>query len=91
MLFKFAFITVSRFSLSLGVALGSSVYAMLQLTSLFLVTTSPEAMALAFRWLAAPLQRLGVPIHRMTFTLLLALRFLSLVCIGVFWRVLTQW
>jgi energy-coupling factor transport system permease protein len=77
-LFKFAFITVSRFSLSLGVSLGASLFAALQLTALFLVTTPPEQMALAFRALARPLRWAGIPVDRLTFMLLLSLRFVSL-------------
>ena len=78
-LFKFAFISVSRFSLSLAVSVGAVAFSALQSTSMFLVTTPPEQMALAFRWFATPLAWLGAPVQRTTFLLLLSLRFVSLV------------
>jgi energy-coupling factor transporter transmembrane protein EcfT len=78
-IFKFFFITVTRFSLSLGVSVGSVAFAALQVTSLFLVTTPPEEMALAFRWFATPLRLLRIPVDRLTLLLLLSLRFVSMV------------
>lgn len=78
-LFKFFFITVTRFSLSLAVSVGSLAFAALHVTALFLVTTPPEEMALAFRWFAAPLRLLRVPVDKLTLLLLLSLRFVSLV------------
>lgn len=81
MLARFWFLAVSRYSLSLGVSIGAATFCVLQLTSLFLVTTPPEQMALAFRSLASPLRLVGVSLDKLTFTLLLALRFVSLVCI----------
>jgi energy-coupling factor transporter transmembrane protein EcfT len=77
--FKFAFLSVSRFSLGLGLSAGAVTFSLLQLTALFLVTTPPEQMALSFRWFISPLKLVGVPVDRATFSLLLALRFVSLV------------
>ena len=59
--------------------MASIAFAALQVTALFLVTTPPEEMALAFRWFLAPLRLLGVPVQKLTMTLLLSLRFVSLV------------
>jgi energy-coupling factor transport system permease protein len=44
-----------------------------------LLTTPPEQLVWAISWLLAPLGRLGVPVERLGFLLLLALRFLPLV------------
>lgn len=78
-LFKFLFITVSRFSLSLAATISCITFAALQLTSLFLLTTPPESAAAAFRWFATPLRLFGVKLDTLTFQLLLSLRFVSLV------------
>jgi energy-coupling factor transporter transmembrane protein EcfT len=47
--------------------------------NLLLLSTSPEQLVWAISWLLAPLARLGLPVERLGFTLLLALRFLPLV------------
>lgn len=78
-MFKFLFFTISRFSLSLGVTVASIAFAVLQLTSLFLVSTPPEQAANAFRWFASPLRLFRIPVDKITFQLLLSLRFVSLV------------
>lgn len=78
-MFKFLFFTISRFSLSLGLTVASIAFGVLQLTSLFLVSTPPEQAANAFRWFASPLRILRVPVDTVTFQLLLSLRFVSLV------------
>jgi energy-coupling factor transporter transmembrane protein EcfT len=78
-LFKFLFITVSRFSLSLASTVACVTFSALQLTSLFLITTPPEQAAIAFRWFVTPLRLVGLQVDTLTFQLLLALRFVSLV------------
>eukprot|EP00892_Ulva_mutabilis_P008741 jgi/Ulvmu1/6239/UM028_0097.1 len=78
-MFKFLFFTISRFSISLGVTVASIAFSVLQLTSLFLISTPPEQAANAFRWFAAPLRLFRVPVDTITFQLLLSLRFVSLV------------
>ncbi|WIA32057.1 hypothetical protein OEZ86_002909 [Tetradesmus obliquus] len=73
------FVTVTRRSVNLAITAAALTFCALQSASLCLVTTPGEEMALALgRWLA-PLRPLGVPTQRIAFTLLLSLRFMSLV------------
>ena len=58
---------------------GSMQTGLLQAASLVLITTPPEQIALALRTLLAPLRLVGVSVGRLSLSLLLALRFLSLV------------
>jgi len=44
-----------------------------------LITTPPEDLVWAIRWFSAPLKFVGVPLEKLSFQLLLALRFLPLV------------
>ena len=44
-----------------------------------LITTPPEDLVWAIRWFLAPLALLGLPLEKLSFQLLLALRFLPLV------------
>lgn len=72
-------ITVTRRSVNLAITAASLTFCALQSASLCLVTTPGEEMATALgRWLA-PLRPLGVPTRRVALTLLLSLRFMSLV------------
>ena len=50
-----------------------------QSASLCLTTTTPEQLASALWWFMRPLQFIGVPVAEITLTLLLSLRFISLV------------
>jgi len=47
--------------------------------NLLLLSTPPEALVWGLSWCLSPLASLGVPVPRLGFTLLLALRFLPLV------------
>lgn len=78
-LFHFGWITVTKRSLSLAVALTSLTFAALQSASLCLVTTPPEAMARAVGRALRPLGLLGVPVRELVLTVLLALRFMAMV------------
>jgi hypothetical protein len=78
--FDFAIISVSRFSLAFAFKVGALVFSVFQCATLFLTTTTPENIALAFRWFLTPLAWVGVPVQRLTFSLLFSLRFMSLVC-----------
>ena len=44
-----------------------------------LITTPPEDLVWAIRWFFAPLALFGFPLEKLSFQLLLALRFLPLV------------
>lgn len=50
-----------------------------QSSSLCLATTTPEQLAFALRWFMLPLTYIGVPVAEIVLTLLLSLRFISLV------------
>lgn len=72
-------VTVTRRSVNLAVTAAALTFCALQSASLCLVTTPGEEMAVALqRWLA-PLRLLRVPTQKIGVTLLLSLRFMSLV------------
>ncbi len=72
-------ITITRRSINLAITASALTFTALQAASLCLVTTPGEEMALALqRWLA-PFRPLGVPTTQIALTLLLSLRFMSLV------------
>ncbi|KAI3856792.1 hypothetical protein MKW92_046314 [Papaver armeniacum] len=66
-----------------GLALASTsaclTFTIFQSASLCLSTTTPEELAAALRWFMLPLARVGVPVSEVILTLLLSLRFISLV------------
>lgn len=75
----FGWITITRRSINLAITASALTFCALQSASLCLVTTPGEEMALGLsRWLS-PLKPLGVPTQRIALTLLLSLRFMSLV------------
>lgn len=71
--------TVTRRSVNLALTAASLTFCALQGASLCLVTTPGEEMALALRRFLFPLRLLGVQTRRVALTLLLSLRFMSLV------------
>ncbi|GLI66576.1 hypothetical protein VaNZ11_010493 [Volvox africanus] len=72
-------ITVTHRSLNLAITAASLTFSALQTASLCLVTTPGEEMAVALRWWLSPLRILRVPVEEIAMTLLLSLRFMSLV------------
>lgn len=78
-LFHFWFITITKRSLNLALALAGLTFAALQSASLCLVTTPPEAMARAVGRALRPLGMLGLPVRELVLTTLLALRFMATV------------
>jgi energy-coupling factor transport system permease protein len=70
---------VTRRSLELGISGGTLLFTLVHSANLMLLTTPPEQLVWAIDWWITPLGRLGVPVGRLGFTLLLALRFLPLV------------
>ena len=72
-------ISVSRRSAELGLNGATLLFTLVHSANLLLLTTQPEELVWAISWLLHPLVRLGWPVERLGFTLLLALRFLPLV------------
>ncbi|MFO7630768.1 MAG: CbiQ family ECF transporter T component [Prochlorococcaceae cyanobacterium] len=77
--FSFGPLVVSRRSAELGLNGGTLLFTLVHSANLLLLSTAPEALVWAIDWLLAPLARLGLPMQRLGFTLLLSLRFLPLV------------
>lgn len=73
------FITITKRSVNLAITAATLTFSALQGASLCLVTTPGEEMALALRRWLSPLRPLGVPTQEIALTLLLSLRFMSLV------------
>ena len=78
-LWKAGPLRVTRRSAELGVNSATLLFTVLQSANLLLVSTSPEALAWGLTALLRPLRWLGIPVDRLGFQLLLALRFLPLV------------
>jgi energy-coupling factor transport system permease protein len=70
---------VNRRSLELGISGGTLLFTLVHSANLMLLTTPPEQLVWAISWSLTPLGRLGLPVERLGFTLLLSLRFLPLV------------
>ena len=72
-------LVIDRASALLGLRASTLVFTMIHSVNLVLITTPPEDLVWALSWFLSPLRRLGVPVNRLSFQLLLALRFLPLV------------
>ncbi len=72
-------LVVSRRSAQLGLNGATLLFTLVHSANLLLLTTPPEELVWAISWCLAPLVRLGWPVERLGFTLLLSLRFLPLV------------
>jgi energy-coupling factor transport system permease protein len=72
-------LVISRRSAELGLNGATLLFTLVHSANLLLLSTPPEELVWSFSWLLAPLARLGWPVERLGFTLLLALRFLPLV------------
>jgi len=70
---------VDRRSAELGIKTSTLIFTVIHSVNLMLITTPPEDLVWAIRWFFAPLTLLGFPIEKLSFQLLLALRFLPLV------------
>jgi energy-coupling factor transport system permease protein len=78
-LFRQGPLVVTRRSAELGLNGATLLFTLIHSANLLLLSTSPEQLVWAIGWVLAPLGRLGWPVERLGFTLLLALRFLPLV------------
>ena len=70
---------VDRRSAELGIKTSTLLFTVIHSVNLMLITTPPEDLVWAIRWFFAPLALLGLPLEKLSFQLLLALRFLPLV------------
>ena len=76
---SFGPLIVDRRSAELGINTSTLIFTVIHSVNLMLITTPPEDLVWAIRWLLAPLTLLGFPLEKLSFQLLLALRFLPLV------------
>ena len=72
-------LVIDRASALLGLRTSTLVFTVIHSVNLVLITTPPEDLVWALSWMLSPLRPLGVPVTRLSFQLLLALRFLPLV------------
>ena len=72
-------LVVDRASALLGLRTSTLSFTVIHSVNLMLITTPPEDLVWALSWCLSPLKRLGFPVDRLGFQLLLALRFLPLV------------
>ncbi|MCT0198313.1 energy-coupling factor transporter transmembrane protein EcfT [Synechococcus sp. CS-1325] len=72
-------LVVNRRSAELGLNSASLLFTLIHSANLLLVCTPPEELVWALSWAITPLKALDLPVERLGFTLLLALRFLPLV------------
>ena len=70
---------VDRRSAELGIKTFTLIFTVIHSVNLMLITTPPEDLVWAIRWFLAPLTLFGFPLEKLSFQLLLALRFLPLV------------
>ena len=70
---------IDRRSAELGVKTSTLFFTVVHSVNLMLITTPPEDLVWAIRWFFAPLTLLGFPLEKLSFQLLLALRFLPLI------------
>uniref|UniRef100_A0A0D6QTE0 Uncharacterized protein n=1 Tax=Araucaria cunninghamii TaxID=56994 RepID=A0A0D6QTE0_ARACU len=70
---------ITRKGLSLATTASCLSFTILQSASLCLTTTKPEQLAAALWWYMLPSAHIGAPVDEMVLTLLLSLRFISLV------------
>lgn len=78
-LFSFGPMQITRKGVRLAVSSACLTFTVLQSAHLTLCTTTPEAMAAGLRWYLRPLRAVRAPVDEIVFTLLLSLRFTSIV------------
>ncbi|MGC6482283.1 MAG: energy-coupling factor transporter transmembrane component T family protein [Synechococcus sp.] len=77
--FRLGPLVVNRRSLELGLNSATLILTLVHSVNLMLLTTPSEDFVWALSWFLSPLAALGLPVDRLSFQLLLALRFLPLV------------
>ena len=78
-IFKFGPFSLSKRSLDLGIKTSTLIFTLVHSVNLILLTTLKEELVWALSWFMNPLERIGLPINKWLFQLLLALRFIPLV------------
>ena len=78
-LFHFGPAQITRKGVRLAVSSACLTFTVLQSAHLVLCVTTPEAMAAGLRWYLRPLRVVNAPVDEIVFTLLLSLRFTSIV------------
>ena len=78
-LISFGPVYLSRYSLDLGIKTSTLIFTLIHSVNLILLTTLKEDLVWALSWFMNPLMRIGFPINKWLFQLLLALRFIPLV------------
>ena len=73
------FLSINRRSAELGVNTSTLIFSVVQSVNLMLLTTAPDDLIWALRWFLSPFCLIGIPVDRISFQLLLSLRFLPLV------------
>ncbi len=76
---KIGTFAIDRRSAELGLNTSTLIFTVVHSVNLMLCTTSPEDLMWTLRWYMKPIALLGFPLDRMSFQLLLALRFIPLV------------
>ena len=81
---KIGFITLGPYNLSrkafeLGIKTSTLIFTVIHSVNLMLLTTLQEDIVWAFSWFMNPLRKIGLPIDKWLFQVLLALRFIPLV------------
>ena len=76
---SFGPLIIDRRSAELGIKTSTLIFTVIHSVNLMLITTPPEDLVWAIRWFFAPLTLFGFPLEKLSFQLLLALRFLPLV------------
>ena len=72
-------LVINRRSAQLGLKTFTLIFTVVHSVNLMLLTTAPEDLMWTLRWFMSPLSWLGLPIDRISFQLLLSLRFLPLI------------
>ena len=78
-IFRLGPFVIDRRSAELGIKTSTLIFTVVHSVNLMLITTPPEDLVWAIRWFFAPLTLLGFPLEKLSFQLLLALRFLPLI------------
>lgn len=78
-LFEQGPVTITRYSLELGIRVSTLFFTLVYSTNLYLLTTAPEAITAGLEDLMQPLRWLKLPVTEIALTLTLSLRFIPLV------------
>jgi len=77
--FNLGTLLIDRGSAGLGIKTSTLIFTVVHSVNLLLITTSPEDLMWTLQWFFSPLALIGFPVDRISFQLLLALRFIPLI------------